>query len=90
MLLRHDICQSRGRQSTDMSALHMQPPPQASPGFLRMLEAAMHAEEQGMPFGGKMTHIYDFTASHVMMRSSHSKQPRGCDHFGVLLCSHFS
>ena len=29
-----------------------QPPPQASPGFLRMLEDALHAEEQGRPFGG--------------------------------------
>ena len=31
----------------------MQTPPKASPGFLRMLEEAMQAEEKGMPFGGE-------------------------------------
>jgi len=71
-----------------MSALHMQPPPQASPGFLRMLEAAMHAEEQGKPFGGMVTHVYDFTASHVMIGSYHSKEPKGCAQVGFWLCLH--
>ena len=39
-------------QPDDNDTWRMQPPPQASPGFLRMLEEALHAEEQGKPFGG--------------------------------------
>ena len=35
--------------------MRMQPPPQASPGFLRMLEEALHAEEHGKAFGGAHT-----------------------------------
>ena len=37
---------------SDSCMWRMQPPPQAPPGFLRMLEEALHAEEQGRPFGG--------------------------------------
>ena len=43
----------------DASAVRMQPPPQASPGFLRMLEEALHAEEHGKPFGGALTPASD-------------------------------
>ena len=39
-------------QPDDSRVWRVQPPPQASPGFLRMLEDALHAEEQGRPFGG--------------------------------------
>ena len=39
-------------QPDDSCVWRVQPPPQASPGFLRMLEEALHAEEQGKPFGG--------------------------------------
>ena len=39
-------------QPGDSRVWRMQPPPQASPGFLRMLEEALHAEAQGRPFGG--------------------------------------
>ena len=39
-------------QADDSLVWRVQPPPQASPGFLRMLEEALHAEEQGKPFGG--------------------------------------
>ncbi len=40
----------------------MQPPPQASPGFLRMLEEALHAEEHGKAFGGALSIAYVFIA----------------------------
>ncbi len=39
--------------------VRMQTPPRASPGFLRMLEEAMQAEEKGVPFGGALSRKAD-------------------------------
>ena len=50
--MRFDIKPTSIKTVLDVDAVRMQPPPQASPGFLRMLEEALHAEEHGKPFGG--------------------------------------